>query len=50
VVVRAELVHRDGRLARFDVVAEDSRGTVVGRAEVTRVVVDADRFLARLAR
>ena len=49
VTVRAELQHRDGRLVRFEVVAEDSRGTVVGHAEVTRVVVDVDRFLARLA-
>jgi predicted thioesterase len=46
--VTAELQHRDGRLVRFEVVAEDSRGTVVGRAEITRVVVDVDRFLARL--
>ena len=50
VVVRADLQHRDGRLVRFEVVAEDSRGTVVGQAEVTRVVVDVDRFLARLQR
>jgi predicted thioesterase len=50
VTVTAELRHRDGRLVRFEVVAEDSRGTVVGHAEITRVVVDVDRFLARLAR
>ncbi len=49
-VVTATLQHRDGRLVRFDVVVEDSRGAVVGSAEVTRVVVDVDRFLARLAR
>ena len=48
VTVTAELQHRDGRLVRFDVVAENSRGTRVGHAEVTRVVVDVDRFLARL--
>ena len=48
VTVTAELQHRDGRLVRFDVVAEDRRGTRVGQAEVTRVVVDVDRFLARL--
>jgi len=48
VTVVAQLQHRDGRLVRFEVVAEDSRGTVVGRAEVTRVVVDVDRFLGRL--
>ena len=48
VVVSATVQHRDGRLVRLDVVAEDSRGAVVGSAEVTRVVVDVDRFLARL--
>jgi predicted thioesterase len=49
--VRADLVHRDGRLLRFAVVAEQevAGATVVaGRGEVTRVVVDAARFLARL--
>ena len=49
--VRADLVHRDGRLLRFSVVAEQEvAGSVVvaGRGEVTRVVVDPARFLARL--
>jgi predicted thioesterase len=50
VTVAAVLRHRDGRLVRFEVVAEDSRATVVGQAEVTRVVVDVDRFLDRLPR
>ena len=49
VTLTAELQHRDGRLVRFEVVAEDSRGTVVGHAEVTRVVVDVERFLSRLS-
>jgi predicted thioesterase len=49
VTVTAELRHRDGRLVRFEVVAEDGRGAVVGHAEITRVVVDEDRFLARVA-
>ncbi|MGA8211070.1 MAG: thioesterase [Nocardioidaceae bacterium] len=47
--VTATLVHVDGRLLRFDVAAvheHDER--VVGHGEVTRVVVDAERFLARL--
>jgi predicted thioesterase len=48
VTVTAVLQHRDGRLIRFEVVAEDSRATVVGHAEVTRVVVDVDRFLDRV--
>ena len=48
VTVRADLVHVDGRLLRFDVVAEDSDGVVLGHGQVTRVVVDRARFLARL--
>lgn len=51
VSVRADLVHVDGRLLRFEVVVEQetSSGTaVVCRGQVTRVVVDRDRFLARL--
>jgi fluoroacetyl-CoA thioesterase len=46
--VRAHLVHVDGRLLRFDVVAEDAEAAMVGHAEVTRVVVDRERFLSRL--
>jgi fluoroacetyl-CoA thioesterase len=51
VAVRADLVHVDGRLLRFHVVAEQETGdgtTVVGRGQMTRVVVDRGRFLARL--
>jgi fluoroacetyl-CoA thioesterase len=47
VEVRADLVHVDGLLLRFDVAAE-SDGVLVGHGTVTRVVVDTDRFLARL--
>ncbi|MEO7981623.1 MAG: thioesterase [Sporichthyaceae bacterium] len=47
VEVRADLVHVDGRLLRFDVAAE-SDGVLVGHGSVTRVVVDRDRYLARL--
>ena len=50
VTVRAQLQHRDGRLLRFEVAAEDGKGSLVARAEVTRVVVDVDRFLGRIAR
>jgi fluoroacetyl-CoA thioesterase len=46
--VTARLDHVDGRLLRFGCVATDDVDRVVGRAEVTRVVVDRDRFLARL--
>ena len=48
VTVRADLVHVDGRLLRFDVVAEDAEGVLLGHGQVTRVVVDRARFLARL--
>lgn len=51
VTVRADLVHADGRLLRFEVVAEqesEAGTSVVARGQVTRVVVDRDRFLARL--
>ena len=51
VTVTASIVHTDGRLVRFEVVAEHAVGDdtkVVGHGEVTRVVVDRDRFLARL--
>lgn len=43
----AELRHVDGRLLRFDVQASDASGAAVARGEVTRVVVDEARFLAR---
>jgi fluoroacetyl-CoA thioesterase len=53
VVVTASVVHADGRLVRFEVVArqpdEGGGELVVGHGEVTRVVVDRERFLSRLA-
>jgi predicted thioesterase len=51
VTVRADLVHVDGRLLRFDVVAEQASpdgSAVVARGQVTRVMVERKRFLARL--
>jgi fluoroacetyl-CoA thioesterase len=48
VVVRASVAHVDGRLLRFEVVAEHADGIVIGHGEVTRVVVDRERFLSRL--
>jgi predicted thioesterase len=49
VEVTATPVHHDGRFHRFSVVArEAATGRVVGTGEVTRVVVDAERFLSRL--
>src|SRR3954468_3188381 len=50
VTVNAIVNHRDGRLIRFEVVATDAAGTLVGHGEVTRVVVRRERFMSRLAR
>ena len=47
--VTATSVYHDGRLHRFSVVAREAdAGRVVATGEVTRVVVDAQRFLSRL--
>ena len=46
--VTAGLVHADGRLLRFAVAATDGGGRLVATGEITRVVVDRDRFLARV--
>lgn len=48
VEVTVETAYVDGRLHRFTVAARDTDGTLVGTGEVTRVVVDAERFLSRL--
>jgi predicted thioesterase len=48
VTVVAELTAVDGRRLRFRVEAIDAAGTVAGLGTVERVVVDRDRFLARL--
>ncbi|KQY54621.1 MULTISPECIES: thioesterase family protein [unclassified Nocardioides] len=47
VVVTASSSYADGRLVRFAVSARDG-GKLVGNGEVTRVVVDAEKFLSRL--
>jgi fluoroacetyl-CoA thioesterase len=50
VEVTASIAYVDGRLVRFSVAASHvADGKVVGTGEVTRVVVDRDRFLARLS-
>jgi fluoroacetyl-CoA thioesterase len=50
VEVSASIAHVDGRLVRFTVAASHvADGRVVGTGEVTRVVVDRDRFLARVS-
>lgn len=47
VSVRAELVGVDGRLLRFEIIAEHPDGRVVAHGRITRVVVDRIRFLRR---
>ncbi|MBD8605587.1 thioesterase [Aeromicrobium sp. CFBP 8757] len=49
VTATATVVHTDGRLVRFQVVAQDASGTLLASGEVRRVVVDRERFLARIA-
>ena len=46
----ASSTYVDGRLHRFTVAARHvgGNGKVVGTGEMTRVVVDAERFLSRL--
>ena len=48
VVVTAGQETEDGRLHTFAVEARHLDGTVVGSGRITRAVVDAERFLARL--
>ena len=51
VTVTASESFADGRLHRFTVAARhEDDGTLVGTGEITRVVVDADRFLGRISR
>jgi len=50
VEVQASVAYVDGRLVRFSVAASHvSDGKVVGTGEVTRVVVDRERFLSRVS-
>ena len=53
VEVTATSSYVDGRLHRFSVMARNvggrAGGKVIGTGEVTRVVVDADRFLSRIS-
>jgi predicted thioesterase len=47
VEVTSRVVHVDGRLVRLETVAQDD-GVLCGRAEISRVIVDRERFVARL--
>jgi predicted thioesterase len=48
VTATASVVAIDGRLVRFDVAAVDADQRLVGHATITRVVVDRQRFMARI--
>src|SRR5689334_10337485 len=48
VVVTATVSYVDGRLVRFDVSARQPDGKLLGSGEVTRVIVDGERFLSRI--
>jgi predicted thioesterase len=47
VQVTASSVHVDGKLIRFSVAARQD-GKLVGSGEVTRVVVNAEKFISRV--
>lgn len=49
VTATANVIHTDGRLVRFQVAAHDAAGTLLATGEVRRVIVDRERFLARIA-
>ncbi|MCX6396428.1 MAG: thioesterase [Propionibacteriales bacterium] len=48
VIVTATAVYVDGRLVRLEVGAREPGGKLLGSGEVTRVVVEAERFMNRL--
>lgn len=47
VTATATVIHTDGRLLRFQVVAQDDSGTLIGNGEIRRVIVNRERFMAR---
>jgi fluoroacetyl-CoA thioesterase len=48
VVVTASVAYVDGKLVRFEVAARGPDGKLLGSGEITRVIVDAERFLGRI--
>jgi len=50
VTATARVLEVDDRRARFSVSAVDEHGTLLCRGEVDRVIVDRERFLARVPR
>jgi fluoroacetyl-CoA thioesterase len=47
VSVTANLEHQDGRLVRISISAVDRAGRLIATGEVTRVIVDRQRFIDR---
>jgi fluoroacetyl-CoA thioesterase len=47
-VVTADIEYQDGRLVRFAVSAVDGAGRLIATGEVTRVIVDRQRFIDRI--
>lgn len=50
VTATATVIHTDGRLLRFQVAAHDDSGQLIGTGEIRRVIVDRERFMARVKR
>lgn len=48
ITATASLAHQDGRLHRFQVAAHDEHDTLVAAGEIRRIVVDRERFTARI--
>ena len=48
VIANADMIARDGRLVTFRVEAVDASGALVGSGQIRRIVVNRDRFLARV--
>jgi fluoroacetyl-CoA thioesterase len=46
--VTAQLEHQDGRLVRFSISAVDRAGRLIATGEITRVIVDRQRFIDRI--
>lgn len=49
VTATATVVHRDGRMVRFQVVAHADDGRVLASGEIQRVIVNREHFLARVS-
>lgn len=49
VIVSADPAYADGRLHRLRVSARHTDGKIVATGEITRVIVDTDRFLGKLS-